>query len=160
MFTIRAISSVPFVSFIIHILYKEHAIEQLTEMISDQETVVTPRPGTDAITFARMAVDAAADKKAENVVLLDLRRVSSVTDYFVICSGAVDRQLDGISANVQDVMRKEYKLKARHVEGNGETGWVLIDYIDVVIHIFTPTVRAYYNLEGLWSAAPVLLRMQ
>jgi ribosome-associated protein len=107
-----------------------------------------------------MAVDAAGDKKGENVVLLDLRKLSSVTDYFVICSGAVDRQLEAISNNVQDVLRKECKLKARHVEGNGDSGWVLIDYVDVVIHIFTPTLRSYYNLEGLWASAPVLLRMQ
>ena len=122
--------------------------------------VVTPRTGTDALAFARLAVDAAADKKAENVILLDLRKLSSVTDYFVICSGTVDRQLEAIADNVQEVLRREFHMKPRHVEGNGDAGWVLIDYIDVIVHVFTPSLRAYYNLEGLWASAPVLLRMQ
>jgi ribosome-associated protein len=115
---------------------------------------------SDALTLARLAVAAAADKKGENIVLLDLRKVSSVADYFVICSGAVDRQLEAIADNIEDVVKRNYKISARHVEGNGETGWVLLDYVDVVVHIFTPPLRAYYNLEALWSNAPVLLRMQ
>lgn len=114
----------------------------------------------DALTIARLAVAAAADKKGENIVLLDLRKLSSVTDYFVICSGAVDRQLEAIADNILDVIKGNHKIPPRHVEGNGETGWVLVDYVDVVVHIFTPTLRSYYNLEGLWSNAPVLLRMQ
>jgi ribosome-associated protein len=114
----------------------------------------------DALTIARLAVAAAADKKGDNIVLLDLRNLSSVTDYFVICSGAVDRQLDAIAANVLDVIKGNHKIPPRHVEGSGETGWVLVDYVDVVVHVLTPTLRAYYNLEGLWANAPVLLRMQ
>ena len=114
----------------------------------------------DALTLARLAVAAAADKKGENIVLLDLRKLSSVTDYFVICSGAVDRQLEAITDNILDVLKSKHNISARHVEGNGETGWVLIDYVDVVIHVFTPSLRTYYNLEGLWANAPVMLRMQ
>ena len=113
-----------------------------------------------ASTLARLAVAAAEDKKGEDIILLDLRRLSSVTDYFVICSGAVDRQLDAISDNVIDMIRREQRLKPRHVEGSGEVGWILLDYIDVVVHIFTPSLRSYYNLEALWANAPVLLRMQ
>jgi ribosome-associated protein len=113
-----------------------------------------------ALTIARLAVAAAADKKSENIVLLDLRKLSSVTDYFVICSGAVDRQLEAIAENIVDVLKSKHNISARHVEGNGETGWILIDYVDVVVHIFTPSLRSYYNLEALWANAPVLLRMQ
>ena len=109
--------------------------------------------------MARLAV-AAGDKKGANIVLLDLRKLSSVTDYFVICSGAVDRQLEAITENILDVIKGKHKIPPRHVEGSGETGWVLVDYVDVVIHIFTPSLRSYYNLEGLWASAPVLLRMQ
>lgn len=114
----------------------------------------------DALTLARLAVAAAADKKADNIVLLDLRKVSSVTDYFVICSGAVDRQVESIADNILDVLKTKHSIPPRHVEGSGETGWMLIDYVDVVIHLFTPSLRTYYNLEGLWSSAPVMLRVQ
>jgi ribosome-associated protein len=114
----------------------------------------------DALTLARLAVAAAADKKGENIVLLDLRKLSSVTDYFVICSGSVDRQLEAIADNIVDVIKSKHHIAARHVEGSGETGWILIDYVDVVVHIFTPTLRTYYSLEALWGNAPVLLRMQ
>jgi ribosome-associated protein len=110
--------------------------------------------------LARLAVAAAADKKADNIVLLDLRKLSSVADYFVICSGSVDRQLEAIADNVVDAIKRNHKLGARHVEGSGETGWILVDYVDVVVHIFTPSLRAYYSLESLWGNAPVLLRMQ
>ncbi len=114
----------------------------------------------DALTLARLAVAAAADKKGENIVLLDLRKLSSVTDYFVICSGAVDRQLEAIADNIVDVLKGKHNIPPRHVEGSGETGWVLIDYVDVVIHVFTPSLRNYYSLEALWANAPVMLRMQ
>ena len=122
--------------------------------------MVEPRNKAEALSLARMAVDAAADKKAENIILLDLRKLSSVADYFVICSGVVDRQLEAIAGHVQEVLRSEYGQKPRHVEGNGDAGWVLVDYVDVVVHVFTPSLRTYYNLEGLWMPAPVLLRIQ
>jgi len=122
--------------------------------------VATPRHLIEALTIARSAVDAAADKKGENIVLLDLRKLSSVTDYFVIVSGAVDRQLEAIADNVREALIKEYKVKPRHIEGSGDSGWMLLDYVDVVVHVFTPSLRTYYNLEGLWASSPVLLRMQ
>jgi ribosome-associated protein len=114
----------------------------------------------DGLTLARLTVAAAADKKGENIVLLDLRKLSSVTDYFVIVTGTVDRQLQAIAGNILDVVKTNHQLGAIHTEGSGEDGWMLIDYGVVVVHLFTPTLRAYYNLEGLWAGAPVLLRMQ
>jgi ribosome-associated protein len=107
-----------------------------------------------------MAVDAAADKKAENILLLDLRELSMVADYFVICSGSNDRQLRAIADGIDDVLRKEQKIRPHHVEGSDVGGWVLMDYGDLIIHIFAPSHRAHYNLESLWAKAPVLLRMQ
>jgi ribosome-associated protein len=112
------------------------------------------------MTLARLTVAAAADKKGDNIVLLDLRQLSSVTDYFVICTGSVDRQLDAIADNIMQVVKKNHQLNARHVEGKGDSGWVLLDYVDVIVHVFTPTLRAYYNLESLWVNAPVMLRIQ
>lgn len=121
---------------------------------------MNPHTAVDALTVARLAVDAAEDKKGHDIILLDLRRLSSVTDYFVVCSGAVDRQLEAISESIVDAIRKTHGIRPRHIEGSGETGWVLLDYGDVVVHIFTPSLRSYYNLEALWANAPVLLRMQ
>ena len=110
--------------------------------------------------MARLAVAAAADKKGDDIVLLDLRKYSSVADYFVIATGNVDRQLEAIADNVVDVLKRNHGAAPRHVEGNGQSGWVLIDFGDVVVHLLTPTLRAFYSLETLWPGAPVLLRMQ
>ncbi len=110
--------------------------------------------------MARLAVAAAADKKGDNIVLLDLRNLSPVADYFVIATGSVDRQLEAIADNVVEVLKRSQRVSPRRVEGTGQSGWVLIDYGDVVVHLFTPTLRAFYSLESLWSAATVLLRMQ
>lgn len=119
-----------------------------------------PPAQDDALTLARVAVAAAADKKGADIVLLDLRLVSNVADYFVICTGTVDRQLDAIAGNIQDVLKKNHARNARRVEGQGDTGWILLDYGDLVVHLFVPSLRKFYDLEDLWSNAPVLLRMQ
>ena len=114
----------------------------------------------DSLGLARLAVAAAADKKAEDIVLLDLRHLSSVTDYFIIASGLVGKQLDAIGDNIKDVLKRNNRNLYAKVHGAAETGWVLMDYGDFVIHLFTPSRRAFYDLEGLWSKGPVLLRMQ
>jgi ribosome-associated protein len=139
---------------------KEWTIDTTTKPVKVRPARAKPGTELDALTLARLAVAAAADKKGENMVLLDLRKLSSVTDYFVICTGAVDRQLEAIADNITNVIKSKHQIGARHVEGSGETGWVLIDYVDVVIHVFTPSLRSYYSLESLWANAPVLLRMQ
>ena len=114
----------------------------------------------DSLTLARTAVTSAADKKAENVLLLDLRAISSVADYFVVCSGASERQLRAIADSIEEQVREQMNQRPHHIEGMSGGGWVLLDYGDVIVHVFAPSVRSYYNLEGLWNKAPVLLRMQ
>jgi ribosome-associated protein len=121
---------------------------------------MTLRPADDSLAIARAAVTAAADKKAENIVLLDLRGLSSVADYFVVCSGNSERQLRAIADGVDEGLQKQLSMSPRHIEGVGGGGWVLVDYGDVIVHIFSPSLRSYYNLESLWAKAPVLLRMQ
>ncbi len=123
---------------------------------------MTLRPVDEAqsLMLARTAVAAAADKKAENILLLDLRTLSSVADYFVVCSGANERQLRAIADNIDEQVHAQTKTHPHHVEGMAGGGWVLVDYGDVIVHVFSPSVRAYYNLEALWAKAPVLLRMQ
>ncbi len=102
--------------------------------------------------MVRAAVEAAQNKKAEDILVLDLRGLASFTDYFLICSGASKRQLETIADEVEEKLRK-VKRKPSHVEGYPKGEWVLMDYVDFVVHIFTPQSRAHYDLERLWGDA-------
>ena len=96
------------------------------------------------------------DVKGENIQLLDLRDIeNTVCDYFVICSGNSNTQVNAISSSVQKVVSKEVKDKPWHVEGQGNSEWVLMDYVNVVVHIFQKHVRDYYDIESLWGDAKI-----
>jgi ribosome-associated protein len=86
--------------------------------------------------------------------------VSPFADFFVICSGNSERQLRALAESVRKTAKKELGIIPHHTEGESFSGWVLIDYVDVVVHIFSPELRAFYDLEGLWQDGKVLLRMQ
>jgi nicotinate (nicotinamide) nucleotide adenylyltransferase len=96
----------------------------------------------------------AADKKAIEIVELDLRGILGYADYFVICSGNTDRQVKAIHDGIHASMKKDHGLLPRRVEGLPQAHWVLMDYLDVVVHVFTPETRAFYRLEQLWGEAP------
>ncbi len=96
----------------------------------------------------------AADKKASDIVEIDLRGVVGYTDYFVICSGNTERQTKAIHDGIHEGCKREHSLLPRRVEGAGSAAWILMDYLDVVVHIFTPVTREYYRLEQLWGEAP------
>ena len=98
----------------------------------------------------------AADKKAIDIVALDLRGVAGYTDFFVICSGGSDRQTKAIHDGIHEGMKKEHDTLPRRVEGAGEARWILMDYLDCVVHVFTPDTRDYYRLEQLWGDVPRL----
>jgi len=97
----------------------------------------------------------AQEKKANDVVVLDLREVVGYTDYFVICSGNSERQVKAIHDGVYEGMKKDHGVLPRRVEGLPEARWILMDYLDVIVHVFTPETRDYYRLEQLWGEAPV-----
>jgi ribosome-associated protein len=97
----------------------------------------------------------AADKKAIDMVELDLREVLDYTDYFVICSGNTPRQTKAIHDGILEGLKHGHGTVPRRVEGAVKANWILMDYLDVVVHIFTPETRAYYRLEELWGEAPV-----
>jgi ribosome-associated protein len=97
----------------------------------------------------------AADKKAGDVVELDLRDVLGYTDWFVICTGNTERQTKAIHDGILDGCKHEHGTLPRRVEGFSRGDWILMDYLDVVVHIFTPATREYYRLEQLWGEAPV-----
>jgi ribosome-associated protein len=90
---------------------------------------------------------------------LDLKEISAFTDYFVLCTGTSDRMLDALADSVLEGARKEHKKKGRK-EGLARDGWLVVDYGDVVVHLFSPDQRDYYELEELWNEGKVLLRLQ
>jgi len=96
----------------------------------------------------------AADKKAADVVELDLRGVLDYTDYFLICSGNTSRQTKAIHDGILEGLKHAHRTLPRRVEGAARADWILMDYLDVIVHIFTPEMRAYYRLEELWGEAP------
>jgi ribosome-associated protein len=94
--------------------------------------------------------------------LIDVREQSPFVDYFVICTANSDRQIKAIGDGIGEYTTQHFKLKPRRIEGDAESGWVLVDYSGVVVHIFLPSQRDFYQLEDLWqeAKAPVLLKMQ
>jgi ribosome-associated protein len=99
-------------------------------------------------------IELADDRKALDIVQLDLRGMIGYADYFVICTGRTDRQTRAIHDAIHAGMKSEHGLLPRRVEGVTEARWILMDYLDVVVHVFTPETREYYRLEQLWGEAP------
>ncbi len=108
--------------------------------------------------LARRIVELAEDKKAADIVLLDLTGLTTVADYFVIASGGSERQLDAIADGIVSGMRDE-KVHAFGREGTAASHWVLVDFGSVIVHVFTPPERDYYQLERHWSEAKTILRV-
>ena len=108
----------------------------------------------DGAELASVIEGYASDVKAIDVVELDLRGVLGYTDYFVICSGNTERQVKAIHDGIHQGMKDDHGLLPRRVEGLAESRWVLMDYLDVVVHVFTPEARDFYRLEQLWGEVP------
>jgi len=123
----------------------------------------SPAPTTTderaALDLARRIVELAEDKKAADIVLLELAPLTTLADYFVICSGGSERQLDAIADGVISTLRDD-RVRPIGREGTASSHWVLIDYGSVIVHIFTPPEREYYGLEKHWSEARTILRVQ
>ena len=109
--------------------------------------------------LARKVVDIASDRKAEDIVMLDISKVSIIADYFVICSGTSDRQVRAIAREIDEQLGKA-GVNPISVEGMNDARWVLMDYGSVLVHIFDPATRAFYQLEQLWAGAQPVLVMQ
>jgi ribosome-associated protein len=104
--------------------------------------------------LAEIVAEQAADKKAADIVVLDLRGVLGYTDMFVIATGNTERQTKAIHDGVHQALKNEHGLLPRRVEGVSEARWILMDYLDVVVHVFTPETRDFYRLEQLWGDVP------
>lgn len=114
---------------------------------------------TDELTpeaVAAIVAELASDRKALAIVSLDLRGMAGFADYFVICTGRTDRQTRAIHDGIHYGLKTEHGLLPRQAEGVTEGRWILLDYLDVVVHIFTPETREFYRLEQLWGEAPAL----
>jgi ribosome-associated protein len=114
-----------------------------------------PAPPTSE-QLARLCAESAANKKAVDVVVLDLRNLVTFADYFVICSGTSEPHLKAIAGEIQDRLRDDYSTKPHNVDGYPVSQWIVVDYYEVLVHIFHTEKRGFYSLEDLWSDAPRL----
>lgn len=110
----------------------------------------------DSRKLALLCRELAENKKAEDVVVLDLRKLSNITDYFVICTGSSEPHLRAIVGEIEEKLREDHSLKPRATDGSISTSWVVLDYFDVIVHVMRADVRDNYNLEDLWGDAPTV----
>lgn len=115
-----------------------------------------PEKSMEDLDIARACAAFADDKKAENIRILDLRGLSPVSDYFVICSALSAPQLRAVRDNIEDEMKARHGIRPSYLDGDYESQWIIVDYGNVMVHVFTPEKRDYYMLEELWSDAPEL----
>lgn len=111
---------------------------------------------SNTLEIVETAAAAAVSHRAQNATILDLRGLDAFTDFFVICSGVSDIQVEGISDAVLDELAEKWQLRPWHQEGTRRADWVLLDYVDFVVHIFLEEKQDYYGLERLWADAPTL----
>ena len=126
--------------------------------VGDRQLPVRRRHSLEAEQLGQVIVDAIVSKMGEDVLLLDIRSLSSFADYFVICSGASERQLNALAEEVRVKTRADGVSPVRS-EGSPASGWMLLDYGSVVVHIFSPPTRKYYNIEQLWKDARTVVRL-
>jgi ribosome-associated protein len=108
----------------------------------------------DSKKLALLCRDFAENRKAENTVVIDVKKLSSVTDFFVVTSGTSEPHLRAITDEITQKLRDEHGLRPRAVDGTLQTAWIVLDYFDVIVHVMRADVRARYDLEGLWGDAP------
>ncbi|MBI3970369.1 MAG: ribosome silencing factor [Chloroflexi bacterium] len=141
-------------------LPEEETTESLTGQDFTAPRVVAREP--EPLALAKDIVQIASDRGASDILLMDIRKLSIIADYFAICSGENERQIRAIHRGIRDGVDERYGLAPMHRAGpeQDQGGWVVLDYGGVIVHIFSPQMREYYHLERLWSEAATLLRMQ
>ncbi|MHC1784267.1 MAG: ribosome silencing factor [Anaerolineaceae bacterium] len=113
----------------------------------------------NTLELAHSIVTVLEEIKAENIVLLDIHGIADFADYFVICSGTSARMLDALSETTATKIKQEHKVSVRS-EGQPSDGWLVLDFGDIVVHLFSPDQRDYYKLEELWNKGKILLKIQ
>jgi ribosome-associated protein len=133
---------------------REESVVEVVIPSSEEET----QAQRDALALAHRAVELAEDKKASDIILLELRDLTTLTDYFVIASGGSERQLQSIADGIVEGLKHEGTLPIGR-EGGSSAHWLLLDYGSVIVHVMAQPEREFYGLEKLWSEAPLLLRV-
>lgn len=113
----------------------------------------------DPIEKAHRIVNFLEEKKAEKIILLDIRELTTFTDYFIICNGTSDRMLQALATSLREYIKKDLELIV-NIEGESRDGWLVADLEDIVVHIFSPEMRNYYRLEQLWNKGKTILTLQ
>jgi len=108
----------------------------------------------DSKKLALLCRELAENRKAENVIVLDVHEVSSITDYFVICTGTSEPHLRAVVDEITEKLREDHDLKPKHTDGSLHTAWIVLDYFDVIVHVMRADVRDHYKLEDLWGDVP------
>lgn len=129
-------------------------------MLQSQQFKKPGGEGLESLELAHLLVDTIVDKKGSDIALLDLREQAVFADYFLICNGENDRQLRAMANSIAQDAKQKARALALSIEGSPESGWVLVDFGDLLVHLFSPDMRHYYDLEGLWDTAHVVMRMQ
>ncbi len=115
----------------------------------------------EGLELANQITDIIVDKQGQNVIILDIQDVTTIADYFVICSGATRRQLDAMQSAIRAELKSHpERILPLNVEGTAESGWILMDYNGVIVHLFTPEVRDFYQIEELWQSGRVVTQIQ
>jgi len=118
--------------------------------LAKENTAKLPLIATD--TLCNHIIEAIQDIKGKNIVKIDLRKLDDgPTDLFIICEGESTTQVNSIAGNIQKKLRNEHGIKPYHIEGTRESKWILVDYFEVIVHVFYPETRKYYDIEDLWS---------
>lgn len=112
----------------------------------------------DSKKLAQLCRELAENKKAEDVLVLDVRKVSDVTDFYVIATASSEPQLRAVESEILDTLARDHQIRPHSTDGTGQTHWIVADFFDVIVHVMRPETRAQYDLEGLWSDAPRVAR--
>jgi ribosome-associated protein len=107
----------------------------------------------DSKKLAQLCRELAENKKAEDVVVLDVRKVSDVTDFYVIATASSEPQLRAVESEILDTLARDHQIRPHSTDGTGQTHWIVADFFDVIVHIMKADVRAHYDIEGLWADA-------
>lgn len=119
-----------------------------------QKETVLKNKETDTVELTELIIDSIQDIKGKNIIKMDLRHLDDApTDFFIICEGESSTQISSIADNVMKRMKEEMGMRPSHVEGKNASTWVLVDYFDIIVHVFYPETRHFYELEDLWSDA-------
>jgi ribosome-associated protein len=133
-------------------------MEETQERLLNHEAVKielsqTPLPFAELDPEVRLAIESASDKKAFNLRVLDLREIASFTEFFIIASGANQRQVQAIADDIEEQLKKQLQTRPVRIEGYNSAEWLLMDYGDFIVHIFNKEAREFYDLERLWRDA-------